>query len=66
MENLTFTEKVNIKLTELDRGNRWLIGKLKDEKQIVLTDTQLSNRRKDIHPYRDEEIKAISELLGIE
>jgi hypothetical protein len=64
-EAIPFYQKVTVKLKELERGNRWLIGKMKDGYGIELTDTQLSNRLKDVHPFKVNEMMAVREILGI-
>lgn len=63
-ETKSFAEKVSEKLTLEERTNRWLISKLKDI-GVEMTDTQLSNRLKEINSFKDDEISAISKIFEI-
>ena len=64
IETKSFAEKVSDKLNSEERTNRWLISKLK-EIGVDMTDTQLSNRLKEINSFRDEEVTAISKIFEI-
>ena len=64
VETKSFAEKVSEKLASEQRTNRWLISKLK-EIGVDMTDTQLSNRLKEINQFKEEEIAAISKIFGI-
>jgi arginine repressor len=62
-ETKSFAKKVSEKLSSEQRTNRWLISKLK-EIGVDMTDTQLSNRLKEINHFKEEEIAAISKIFG--
>lgn len=59
-----FSKKVLEKITADQRSNRWLLSKLKEE-GIILTDTQISNRIKNIHSFKEQEVIAVSKILKI-